>query len=71
VPKGALTTVEGRTGVFRIVDGRAHFTPVTAGGDVQGQMEVTQGLQGGEKLVSLAGGVQLKDGERVRVEGQE
>ena len=71
VPKGALTTVDGRTGVFRILEGRARFTPVTAGGDVQGQMEVTQGLQGGEKLVSLAGGVQVKDGEKVRVEGQE
>ena len=28
----------------------------TAGGDVQGQVEVTQGLQGGERLISLAGG---------------
>jgi RND family efflux transporter MFP subunit len=71
VPKAAVTTVDGKTGVFRIVDGRARFTPVTAGGDVQGQIEVTQGLQGGEKLVSLSGGLQLKDGERVRVEGQE
>ncbi len=71
VPKAAVTSVDGKTGVFRIVDGRARFTPVTAGGDVQGQIEVTQGLQGGEKLVSLSGGLQLKDGEKVRVEGQE
>jgi HlyD family secretion protein len=70
VPKAAVTTVDGKTGVFRIVDGRARFTPVTAGGDVQGQIEVTQGLQGGEKLVSLSGGLQVKDGEKVRVEGQ-
>ncbi len=71
IPKAALTTVDGRTGVFRIVDGKTAFTPVTAGGDVQGQVEVTQGLQGGERLVSLAGGLKLKDGEKVRVEGQE
>ncbi len=71
VPKAALTTVGGRAGVFRVVDGRAVFTPVTAGGDVQGQVEITQGLQGGERLISLAGGVQVKDGEKVRVEGQE
>jgi RND family efflux transporter MFP subunit len=71
IPKAALTTVDGKSGVFRVVDGRAVFTPVTAGGDVQGQIEVTQGLQGGERLISLAGGVQLKDGEKVRVEGQE
>ena len=71
IPKAALTSVEGKTGVFRIVDGRAQFTPVTTGGDVQGQVEVTQGLQGGERLISLAGDVQVRDGEKVRVEGQE
>ena len=71
IPKAALADAGGRTGVYRIVDGRAVFTPVTAGGDVQGQVEVTQGLQGGERLVSLAGGMQVRDGERVRVEGQE
>jgi RND family efflux transporter MFP subunit len=71
IPKAALTTVDGKTGAFRIVDGRAKFTPVTAGGDVQGQVEVTQGLQGGERLISLSGGLQLKDGDKVRVEGQE
>jgi RND family efflux transporter MFP subunit len=71
IPKASLTTVDGKSGVFRLVEGRAVFTPVTAGGDVQGQVEVTQGLQGGERLISLAGGVQLKDGEKVRVEGQE
>ena len=68
VPKAAVTQVDGRTGVFRIVDGRAKFTPVTAGGDVQGQVEITQGLQGGEKLISLSGGAPIKDGEKVRVE---
>ncbi len=71
IPKAALTSLEGKTGVFRVVEGRAVFTPVTAGGDVQGQVEVTQGLQGGERLISLAGGLQLKDGDKVRVEGQE
>jgi hypothetical protein len=70
IPKAALTTVDGKTGVFRIVDGRARFIPVTAGGDVQGQVEVTQGLQGGEQLISLAGNVQVRDGDKVRVEGQ-
>jgi HlyD family secretion protein len=71
VPKAALTTVDGRSGVFRVVDGRAVFTPVTPGGDVQGQVEIQQGLQGGERLISLAGGAPIRDGEKVRVEGQE
>jgi HlyD family secretion protein len=68
VPKAVVTQVDGKTGVFRIVDGRAKFTPVTAGGDVQGQVEITQGLQGGEKLISLSGGPPIQDGEKVRVE---
>ena len=71
VPRAALTQVDGKAGVFRVVDGRAVFTPVTAGGDVQGQVEVTQGLQGGEKLILLSGGVQVKNGDKVRVEAQE
>ena len=71
IPKAALTSLDGKAGVFRIVEGKARFTPVTAGGDVQGQVEVTQGLQGGERLISLAGDVQVRDGEKVRVEGQE
>jgi RND family efflux transporter MFP subunit len=70
VPRSALSSSEGKAGVFRVVDGRAKFTPVTAGGDVQGQVEVTQGLQGGERLISLSGGVAVRDGERIRVEGQ-
>ena len=71
VGKGALTTVDGKTGVFRIVEGRATFTPVTAGGDVQGQVEITRGLQGGERLIARAGELGIRDGDRVRVEGQE
>jgi len=70
VPRSALTTREEKAGVFRISDGRAKFTPVTAGGDVQGQVEITQGLQGGEKLISLTGGAVVRDGEKVRVEGE-
>ena len=71
VSRSALTSLDGRAGVYRVVDGRAVFTPVTAGGDVQGQVEITQGLQGGERVISLASGARIKDGQKVRVEGQE
>ncbi|HYX19395.1 MAG TPA: efflux RND transporter periplasmic adaptor subunit [Thermoanaerobaculia bacterium] len=71
VPKAAIATVDGKTGVYRIVDGRAVFTPVTAGGDVQGQVEIKQGLSGGERLISLSGGVRIQNGDKVRAEGQE
>jgi HlyD family secretion protein len=69
VPRSAVTSVDGKQGVFRIVDGRAKFTPVTVGGDVQGQVEISSGLRGGEKLIALSGDVRVRDGDRVRVEG--
>ena len=71
VPKGAIASVEGKPGVYRIVDDRAKFVPVETGGDVQGQVEIVKGLQGGERLVSVnALSRPLKDGEKVRVEGE-
>jgi len=71
VPKSAVVTAEGRTGVFRIAEGRAKFHPIQAAGEVQGQVEVKEGLQGGEKLISNAGALEIKDGDRVRVEGED
>jgi RND family efflux transporter MFP subunit len=71
VPKAAVATVDGRSGVFKIADGRAKFAPVETGGEVQGQIEVTKGLQGGERLIALvAAGRPIRDGEKVRVEGE-
>jgi RND family efflux transporter MFP subunit len=70
VPKTAIATVEGKTGVFRVVEGRAQFQPVQTGGDVQGQVEITSGLQGGERLITMSGDRIIRNGERVRVEGE-
>jgi len=69
VPKSAIRTVEGRTGVFRIVEGRARFQPVRTGPESQGQVEIAEGLAGGEKLVSTSS-AEVRDGDRVRVEGE-
>jgi RND family efflux transporter MFP subunit len=69
IPKAALATRDGKTGVFRIVEGRAKFQPVETGGDVQGQVEVTKGLQGGETLVSQPEKSEIRDGDKVKVEG--
>jgi HlyD family secretion protein len=69
VPKSAIRTVDGRTGVFRIVDGRARFQPVKAGVEREGQVEIVEGLSGGERLVSSSSG-EIRDGDRVRVEGE-
>ena len=70
IPKAALATRDGKSGVFRIVEGRAKFQPVETGGDdVQGQVEVTKGLQGGETLISQPEKSEIRDGDKVRVEG--
>jgi hypothetical protein len=70
IPKAALVTKDGQSGVFRIVDGRAKYQPIEAGGEVQGQVEVKKGLQGGERIAVVAPGVTLRDGERIRLEGE-
>jgi RND family efflux transporter MFP subunit len=70
VPKAAVGTVNGKTGVFRIVEGRVQFLPIEAGREVQGQIEVLKGLQGGEKLIVLSAESVVHDGDRVRVEGE-
>ena len=71
VPKAAIANLQGRSGVFQIVERRARFVPVETGGEVQGQIEIVKGLQGGERLVSVVAlGKPLKDGDKVRVEGE-
>jgi RND family efflux transporter MFP subunit len=69
VPGSAVRTIGGKTGVFRIVDGRARFQPVRVGPETQGQVEILEGLAGGERLISTSSG-EIRDGDRVRVEGE-
>ncbi|HKA37167.1 MAG TPA: efflux RND transporter periplasmic adaptor subunit [Thermoanaerobaculia bacterium] len=69
VPKSALASRDGASGVYRVVEGRAKFVPVETGGDVQGQIEVTKGLQGGETLISQPDKAGVREGDRVKVEG--
>ena len=69
VPAAAVRTIDGKTGVFRIVEGRAKFQPVQKGPETQGQVEILQGLSGGEQLISSSSG-EIRDGDRVRVEGE-
>jgi RND family efflux transporter MFP subunit len=69
VPATAIRTVDGKKGVFRIVEGRVKFQPVRTGPETQGQVEILEGLSGGEQLVSSSPG-EIRDGDRVRVEGE-
>ena len=69
VPAAAIRSVDGRTGVFRIVEGRARFQPVKTGPQADGQVEVLEGLAGGERLISSSSG-EVREGDKVRVEGE-
>jgi hypothetical protein len=69
IPKNAIRTVEGKAGVFRIVEGRARFQPVRTGAETQGQVEIVEGLVGGEQIVSSST-AEIRDGDKVRVQGE-
>ena len=65
MPASAVHTVDGKTGVFRIAEGRARFQPVKTGPAAGGQVEILEGLAGGERLISTSSGG-IREGERVR-----
>lgn len=66
VPESAIFPVEGKTLVYRIVNGRAVQTPVVLGQRLPGQVEVRQGLSP-DDIVIKAGQQRLRDGVAVQV----
>jgi HlyD family secretion protein len=67
VPKSALATRNGKTGVFLIQDRKAVFRPVVIGREKDATAEITEGLRGGEALVADASKDGLEDGVRIRI----
>ena len=52
VPNAALQRLDGRTGVWKVVDGRAQFTPVKLGrSDLDGRVQVLDGLSAGDAII--------------------
>jgi RND family efflux transporter MFP subunit len=70
VPKSALSARENIQGVYLVAGGKAKFRAVKTGQENQGQVEVLEGLQGGEKLVADAAKAKIQDGEKVKVKGE-
>jgi HlyD family secretion protein len=66
VPSSATFRHDGGTAVFRIDGGRARITPVTAGIEGEGWVQVEAGLAAGDRVV-LHPDRELEDGRRVRV----
>jgi HlyD family secretion protein len=68
VAKEAVATRDGKSLVFEVVDGRVRERAITLGGERDGRSVVTQGLDGGETLVTKPP-EGLKNGDTVRVKG--
>ena len=66
VPKDTVTTREGKSVVFELVQGKAKARTVSVSSDRQGEVVVREGLAGGELLVRQPP-EGLKDGDSVRV----
>ena len=70
VPKSALVDLDGRRGVFVVAEGRARFRAVKTGAENGGQVEVAEGLKGGEPLVAEPAKAGVRDGEKVKMKAE-
>lgn len=67
VPNAALQNVDGRTGVWKVEDGKIHFTPVQVGvTDLDGTAQITGGLQAGDEIV-IHSASRLTGTSRIRI----
>lgn len=69
VPKSAVVDTGGRKGVFLVQQGQAVFRPVQLGIEEENQIEITDGLEEGEAVVTI-GASGLRDGSPVLLPGQ-
>lgn len=52
IPNAAIQRIDGKMGVWRIINDDPDFTPVTLGtADLDGHVQVTEGLKVGDKIV--------------------
>lgn len=52
VPNAAIRRIDGRLGVWEVIDGDLRFTPVRIGAtDLDGRTQIREGLKGGERVV--------------------
>jgi membrane fusion protein (multidrug efflux system) len=65
VPRAAIVDLEGKRGVFLVPDGQiAKFHEVATGLQDGDRIEITDGLEDGQKVVTF-GAMALRDGDRV------
>lgn len=66
VPGAAIRQVDGLPGVWRIVNGKAHFVPIKLGSaTLEGETQVTQGLRSNDAVIVYSP-IDLREGTKVR-----
>ena len=66
VPEAAVLTRDGKTVVFVVADGKAARREVATGLRADGKIEITQGVQAGDQIVTTGQNL-LNDGDSVTV----
>jgi len=67
IPNGTIRRFEGKLGVWRVLDGKPHFTPITTGAaDLDGQVQVREGLKAGDQVVMYSAKA-LSPRSRIRI----
>ena len=52
LPNAAIQRIEGQVGVWQVIQGDLHFTPIMLGtADLDGQVQVREGLKAGDQIV--------------------
>jgi len=66
IPLSSVVENNGKKGVFLVEQDTAQFRPVALGYTIGSQVEVKEGLIGGEELVVEVDTIHLKDGQKIR-----
>jgi hypothetical protein len=52
IPNAAIQRINGKMGVWKIINDHPHFTPVSLGvADLEGHVQVSKGLKSGDEIV--------------------
>lgn len=66
IPISSVVEKDGKKGVFLVRQDNVRFQPVTLENSTGSQVEVKEGLSGGEELVVEAANLNLEDGQKIR-----
>lgn len=66
IPKQALRTISGTTGVYKLANRTVTWTPVRAGVSDVNNVQILSGLEPGNRVAEVSGDVEMKNGMHVK-----